>query len=87
LRSAFWQSTPAGLGVRQNLLLAGDNPRRGEKIGRDVGLGAVSTELMAEDKVTAICELAARQGERHTGWAEPMFGDKFSEWALTAGHT
>lgn len=50
-----------GLGVRQTLLLTGDNARIGEKIARDLGLDAVRAELMPEDKVTAIRELAAGQ--------------------------
>ncbi len=47
------------LGIRQTLLLTGDNRRVGEKMARDLGLDAVRAELMPEDKVTAIRELAA----------------------------
>ncbi len=47
------------LGVRQTLLLTGDNRRVGEKMASLLGLDAVRSELMPEDKVTAIRELAA----------------------------
>ena len=47
------------LGIRQTLLLTGDNRRVGEKMASLLGLDAVRTELMPEDKVTAIRELAA----------------------------
>ncbi|MEW5976267.1 MAG: heavy metal translocating P-type ATPase [Acidobacteriota bacterium] len=49
------------LGVRRTLLLTGDNARIGERIAADLGLDAVRAELMPEDKVTAIRELAAGQ--------------------------
>ncbi len=47
------------LGIRQTLLLTGDNRRVGEKMTSLLGLDAVRAELMPEDKVTAIRELAA----------------------------
>lgn len=47
------------LGIRQTLLLTGDNRRVGEKMASLLGLDAVRAELMPEDKVTAIRELAA----------------------------
>src|SRR5262249_32910466 len=47
------------VGVRQTLLLTGDNARVGQKIARDLGLDAVRAELMPEEKVAAIRELAA----------------------------
>jgi Zn2+/Cd2+-exporting ATPase len=47
------------LGVRQTLLLTGDNRLVGEKMKQTLGLDAVRAELMPEDKVTAIRELAA----------------------------
>jgi P-type E1-E2 ATPase len=47
------------LGIRQTLLLTGDNRRVGKKMASLLGLDAVRAELMLEDKVTAIRELAA----------------------------
>ncbi len=47
------------LGIRQTLLLTGDNKLVGEKMKQMLGLDAVRAELMPEDKVTAIRELAA----------------------------
>lgn len=49
------------MGVRQTLLLTGDNARVGEKIAHDLRLDTVRAELMPEDKVTAIRDLAAGQ--------------------------
>ncbi len=49
------------MGVRQSLLLTGDNARVGEKIASDLGLDTVRAELMPEDKVTAIRDLAEGQ--------------------------
>lgn len=47
------------LGIRQTLLLTGDNRLVGEKMRQLLGLDAVRAELMPEDKVAAIRELAA----------------------------
>jgi Cd2+/Zn2+-exporting ATPase len=49
------------LGVRQTVLLTGDNARIGEEMAWRLGLDGVRAELMPEDKVTAIRELAAGQ--------------------------
>lgn len=47
------------LGIPRLLLLTGDNARVGEALARSLGLDAVRSNLMPEDKVTAIRELAA----------------------------
>ena len=47
------------IGVRHTLLLTGDNARVGARVARDLGLDDVRAELMPEDKVAAIRELAA----------------------------
>jgi len=47
------------IGVRRTLLLTGDNARVGARVARDLGLDDVRAELMPEDKVAAIRELAA----------------------------
>ena len=47
------------LGVRRTLLLTGDNARVGARVARDLGLDDVRADLMPEDKVRAIRELAA----------------------------
>lgn len=47
------------MGVRRTLLLTGDNSRVGKKVAAELGLDDVRSELMPEDKVTAIRELAA----------------------------
>lgn len=47
------------LGVRQTLLLTGDNERVAAIMARDLGLDAVRAQLLPEDKVTALRELAA----------------------------
>lgn len=47
------------MGVRRTLLLTGDNARVGKKVAAELGLDDVRSELMPEDKVTAIRELAA----------------------------
>jgi len=57
------------LGVRQTVLLTGDNALIGEEIAYGLGLDAVRAELMPEDKVTAIRELLA------TGQTVAMVGD------------
>jgi Cd2+/Zn2+-exporting ATPase len=45
--------------VRRTLLLTGDNARVGARVARDLGLDDVRAELMPEDKVAAIRDLAA----------------------------
>jgi P-type E1-E2 ATPase len=47
--------------VKQRLLLGSDNALIDQKVARDLGLHAVRAELMPEDKVTAIRELASGQ--------------------------
>ena len=46
-------------GIKRLLLLTGDNQRVGEALSRSLRLDAVRSNLMPEDKVTAIRELAA----------------------------
>ncbi len=47
------------LGVGQTLLLTGDNERVAATMARDLGLDAFRAQLLPEDKVTALRELAA----------------------------
>lgn len=47
------------LGVKQTLLLTGDNAKVGKSIADSLGIDAVRAELMPEDKVNALRELAA----------------------------
>jgi len=47
--------------LQKTVLLTGDNARIGEEIAWRLGLDGVRAELMPEDKVTAIRELAAGQ--------------------------
>ncbi len=49
------------LGVRQTLLLSGDNARVAATMARNLGLDAFRAQLMPEDKVSALRELAAGQ--------------------------
>lgn len=55
-------------GMKRLLLLTGDNQRVGEALARSLQLDAVRSNLMPEDKVTAIRELA-------TGETVAMVGD------------
>ena len=54
------------LGVRRTVMLTGDNDAVAAAIARQLGLDSYQTELLPEDKVTAIERLlrAARPGER-----------------------
>ena len=45
------------LGVRQTVMLSGDNVRVAEAIGAELGLDSVRAELLPEEKLTAIREL------------------------------
>ncbi len=47
------------IGVRRTVLLTGDNSRVGKKVARDLGIDEVRSDLMPEDKVTAIRQIAA----------------------------
>ena len=47
------------MGVRRTVLLTGDNSRVGKKVARDLGLDEVRSDLMPEDKVTAIRQIAS----------------------------
>ena len=48
------------LGVAPLVMLTGDHRSVGEAIGREVGVDEVQAELLPEDKVTAVEQLAAR---------------------------
>lgn len=47
------------LGIKPLVMLTGDNRGVGDAIGKEVGVDEVKAELLPEDKVTAIRELAA----------------------------
>jgi Zn2+/Cd2+-exporting ATPase len=47
-------------GIKQLVMLTGDNPSVAKKVAAEVGLDDVRAELLPEDKVTAIEELVAR---------------------------
>jgi Cd2+/Zn2+-exporting ATPase len=49
-------------GVRQIVMLTGDNKGTGEAIGREAGGDEVRAELLQEDKVAAIEELVCQYG-------------------------
>jgi len=49
------------MGVRELILLTGDNRRVGEHVGRQLGLDSVRPELMPEDKVRFVRELASQR--------------------------
>jgi Cd2+/Zn2+-exporting ATPase len=57
------------LGVRPLVMLTGDHRSVGEAIGREVGVDEVQAELLPENKVTAVEQLAAQHG------AVAMVGD------------
>lgn len=48
------------LGIRQTIMLTGDNERVGRAIGNAVGLDEVRAGLLPEDKVTAVSDLLQR---------------------------
>jgi Cd2+/Zn2+-exporting ATPase len=52
----------AQLGVRKTVMLTGDNRPTGEAVAARLGLGEVRAELLPEDKVAAVQELASRHG-------------------------
>lgn len=47
-----------GLGVRQTIMLTGDHQKVGEEIGRQIGMSAVRGDLLPEQKVALVTELA-----------------------------
>ncbi len=49
------------VGVRELILLTGDNRRVGEHVGRQLALDSVQPDLMPEDKVRFVRELAAQR--------------------------
>jgi Cd2+/Zn2+-exporting ATPase len=51
------------LGLRRLVMLTGDNRGVGEAVGTAVGVDATKAELLPEDKVTAIEELLAAEGQ------------------------
>lgn len=51
------------LGIRNTIMLTGDNERVGQAIGRAVGLDEVRAGLLPEDKVAAIDELLRQHGQ------------------------
>ena len=50
------------LGVRQTIMLTGDNEQVGRAIGKEIGLDEVRAGLLPQDKVAAMEELARRHG-------------------------
>jgi Cd2+/Zn2+-exporting ATPase len=69
------------LGVRQTVMLSGDNARVAEAIGAELGLDSVRAELLPEDKLTAIHELQERYG------AVAMVGDGVNDAPALAAAT
>ncbi len=51
------------LGIRQTIMLTGDNEQVGRAIGQEIGLDEVHAGLMPQDKVAAMEELAQRHGQ------------------------
>jgi len=51
-----------GLGVQKLVMLTGDHEQAAQKIARETGVTDVRAELLPEDKLTAIKELAAEYG-------------------------
>ncbi|MBX9569358.1 MAG: cation-translocating P-type ATPase [Candidatus Obscuribacterales bacterium] len=49
------------LGIEQIFLLSGDNSRVANKLGKDLGIDQVKAELMPEDKVQAMRDIAANR--------------------------
>ena len=50
------------LGIRPLVMLTGDNSGVGEAIGKEVGVDEVRSDLLPEDKVTALKEMLAAHG-------------------------
>jgi Cd2+/Zn2+-exporting ATPase len=51
------------LGIRQLVMISGDNQKVADSVARSVGLTEARGDLMPEDKVTAIKELRAKAGK------------------------
>ena len=51
-----------GLGIQRLVMLTGDHEQAAQKIARETGVTDVRAELLPEDKLTAIKELAAEHG-------------------------
>lgn len=49
-------------GIRQIVMLSGDNPRTVDAIAREVGIDVARGDLLPEDKVAAVRDLRARHG-------------------------
>jgi len=69
------------LGIRQTIMLTGDNERVAAAIARQVGVSDVRANLMPEDKVTAIRALIAQHG------AVAMVGDGVNDAPALANAT
>ena len=69
------------LGVRQTVMLSGDNARVAEAIGAELGLDSVRAELLPEEKLIAIRELQERYG------AVAMVGDGVNDAPALAAAT
>jgi Cd2+/Zn2+-exporting ATPase len=53
------------IGVRQTLMLSGDNEIVAERVARQIGLDRYQAELLPEDKVTAIEQVLWKAGKHH----------------------
>ena len=53
------------LGIKKTVMLTGDNRDVAEKIGRELGIDEVYSELLPEDKVTRVEELKAKQTSKN----------------------
>jgi len=51
------------LGIRQLIMISGDNQKVADSVAKSVGLTEARGDLMPEDKVTAIKELRSRAGK------------------------
>lgn len=51
------------VGIRDLIMITGDNALVATKVGQEVGVTTVKAELLPEDKVTAIGELLAKHGQ------------------------
>ena len=69
------------IGIQRLVMLTGDNQGVGAAIGKEVGIDEVRADLLPEDKVTAIRELAAEHGQ------VAMIGDGVNDAAALANAT
>lgn len=68
-------------GIRDIIMLTGDNPRTAAAVARELGIDEVKAELLPEDKVTAVRELTAE------GRKVAMVGDGINDApAIAASH-